>query len=71
MPLAFDGTKVRLSAGQSTDSMPKSDHPNTFTNHQQQVFVLVAIILHAAAFFAWGFLFLREQRGPKEKAKAH
>jgi len=35
------------------------------------VFVLVAIILHAAAFFAWGFLFLREQRGPKEKAKAH
>lgn len=37
----------------------------------KQVFVLVAIVLHAAAFLAWGLLFIQEQKGPKAKPKAH
>lgn len=47
-------------------------HPHTKHIHTRpQVFVLVAIVLHAAAFLAWGLLFIREQKGPKEKPKAH
>ena len=41
------------------------------TNNRNKIFLLVAMVLHAAAFLAWGFLFIREQRGPKQKAKAH